>query len=104
MRDISKMMQQAKKIQERAAKLQDDLRAERIEATAGGGVVRAVTNGHGELLEVTIDPSAVDPADVSMLQDLVVAAVSEAQRSAKELSAQRMKELAGGLGLPPGLV
>ncbi|HEY3249003.1 MAG TPA: YbaB/EbfC family nucleoid-associated protein [bacterium] len=104
MRDIGKMMQQARKIQERAAKLQEDLRAERVEATAGGGVVRAVTNGHGEVLEVTIDPGVVDPADVSLLQDLVVAAVSEAQRTAKQLYEQRMKELAGGLGLPPGLI
>ncbi len=104
MRDIGKMMQQARKIQERAAKLQEDLRAERVETTAGGGVVRAVTNGHGELVEITIDASVVDPADVGILQDLVVAAVSEAQRIAKQLSEQRMKELAGGLGLPPGLI
>ncbi|MGH2404856.1 MAG: YbaB/EbfC family nucleoid-associated protein [bacterium] len=104
MRDIGKMMKQVQKIQQDAARLQEELRAERIEATAGGGVVKAVTNGHGEMIELTIDPSVVDPADVSMLQDLVVAAVSEAQRSAKQLYEERMKGLAGGLGLPPGLI
>lgn len=104
MRDLGKMMKQVQKIQQDAARVQEELRAERVEATAGGGVVKAVTNGHGEVLEVTIDPSVVDPADVSMLQDLVVAAVSEAQRAAKDLYEQRMKALAGGLGLPPGLI
>jgi len=104
MRDLGKMMKQVQKIQQDAARMQEELRGERVVATAGGGVVRAVTNGHGELLEITIEPSVVDPADVGILQDLVVAAVSEAQRSAKELYEQRMKELTGGLGLPPGLI
>jgi DNA-binding YbaB/EbfC family protein len=104
MRDLGKMMKQVQKIQQDAAKLQEELRAERVAATAGGGVVKAVTNGHGEVLEIAIDPSVVDPADVGMLQDLVVAAVSEAQRAAKQLYEQRMKELTGGLGLPPGLI
>lgn len=104
MRDIGKMMKQVQKIQQDAARIQEELRAERVEATAGGGVVKAAVNGHGEVLEVTIDPGVVDPSDVAMLQDLIVAAVSEAQREAKQLYDRRMKDLAGGLGLPPGLV
>jgi DNA-binding YbaB/EbfC family protein len=104
MRDLGKMMKQVQKIQQDAARIQEELRLERVEATAGGGVVKAVVNGHGEVLEVTLDPAVVDPADVAMLQDLIVAAVSEAQREAKQLSERRMKDLAGGLGIPPGLV
>lgn len=104
MRDLGKMMKQVQKIQQDAARIQEELRAERVEATAGGGVVKAAVNGHGEVLEVTLDPSVVDPSDVTMLQDLIVAAVSEAQREAKQLYERRMKDLAGGLGLPPGLV
>lgn len=104
MRDLGKMMQQVQKIQQGAARIQEELRAERVEATAGGGVVKAAVNGHGEVLEVTLDPAVVDSSDVAMLQDLIVAAVSEAQREAKQLYERRMKDLAGGLGLPPGLV
>lgn len=83
MRDIGKMMKQVQKLQQDVARLQEELKAERVEATAGGGVVKAVANGHGEMQEITIDPSAVDPNDVPMLQDLILAAVTEAQRTAK---------------------
>ena len=76
MRDLGKMMKQVQKLQQDVARLQEELKAERVEATAGGGVVRAVANGHGELQEVTIDPSVVDPSDIGLLQDLVVAAVA----------------------------
>ncbi len=75
-----------------------------MEATAGGNVVRAVANGQGELLEITVDPSIVDPSDVGMLQDLIVAAVREAQRAAKQRFEDRMRALTGGLPLPPGLI
>lgn len=103
MRDVGKMMKQMQKLQQDMARMQEELRAERVEATAGGGVVKAVANGHGELLELTLDPSIVDPADVSMLQDLVVAAVTEVQRAAKQRLDARMRTLTGGLPLPPGL-
>ena len=75
-----------------------------MEATAGGNVVRAVANGQGELLEITVDPSIVDPSDVGMLQDLIVAAVREVQRAAKQRLEDRMRALTGGLPLPPGLI
>jgi DNA-binding YbaB/EbfC family protein len=104
MRDIGKMMKQVQKLQQDVARLQEELKAERVEATAGGGVVKAVANGHGEMQEITIDPSAVDPNDVPMLQDLILAAVTEAQRTAKQRAETRMRELTGGLPLPPGLV
>ncbi len=98
------MMKQVQKLQQDVARLQEELKAERVEATAGGGVVRAVANGHGELQEITLDPSVVDPSDVGMLQDLVVAAVNEVQRMAKQRAEERMKTLTGGLSLPPGLI
>jgi DNA-binding YbaB/EbfC family protein len=86
------------------ARLQEEMKAERVEATAGGGVVRAVANLHGEIQEVVIDPSVVDPSDVSMLQDLILAAIGEAQRTAKAQADERVKALTGGLPLPPGLM
>ncbi|MBI2972357.1 MAG: YbaB/EbfC family nucleoid-associated protein [Armatimonadetes bacterium] len=104
MRDLGKMMKQVQKLQQDVARLQEELKDERVEATAGGGVVRAVANGHGEMQEIMIDPSVVDPGDVGMLQDLILAAVNEVQRLAKQTEEGRMKALTGGLGLPPGLV
>lgn len=104
MRDLGKMMKQMQKLQQDVAKLQEELKTERVEGTAGGGVVRAVANGHGELQDIAIDPAVVDPADVGMLQDLVIAAVTEAQRLAKQKADARMRGLTGGLGLPPGLM
>jgi hypothetical protein len=104
MRDLGKMMKQVQKLQQDMARLQEEMKAERVEATAGGGVVRAVANLHGEIQELVIDPSVVDPADVPMLQDLILAAIAEAQRSAKAQADERMKALTGGLPLPPGLM
>lgn len=104
MRDLGKMMKQVQKLQQDMARLQEEMKAERVEATAGGGVVRAVANLHGEIQEVVIDPSVVDPSDVSMLQDLILAAISEVQRTAKAQADERVKALTGGLPLPPGLM
>ena len=103
--NMQKMLKQVQKVQEDMARVQEGLAQERVEATAGGGVVRAVANGHGDLLEIKIDPGAVDPNDVSLLEDLVLAAVGEALRKARELAAERMKDVTGGLQLPglPGL-
>jgi nucleoid-associated protein EbfC len=103
--NMQKMLKQVQKVQEDMARVQEGLAQERVEATAGGGVVRAVANGHGDLLELKIDPAAVDPNDVALLEDLVVAAVGEALRKARELAAERMKAVTGGLQMPglPGL-
>ncbi len=97
MRDVGRLMKQMQRLQQDMARLQDDLRRERVEAAAGGGVVRAVVNGHGDLVDLTIDPSVVDPADVQMLADLVVAAVTAAQRAARERAEEKMRVLGGGL-------
>jgi hypothetical protein len=97
---MGKMMKQVQKLQADMARMQEELTAARVEATAGGGVVRAVANGHGELVELSIDPAVVDPADVAMLADLVLAAVNEAQRTARAMAEDRMKSLTGGLQIP----
>ena len=93
------MMKQAQNMQENRMKMQEELQAKEYEATAGGGVITAVVSGKRELVRVTIDPEAVDPDDVEMLQDMVVAAVNEAMRKAEADSAQNMSKLTGGLNL-----
>ena len=82
-----------------AQKMQQEMEEKQYEATAGGGVITAVVSGKRELVRVTIDPEAVDPDDVEMLQDMVVAAVNEAMRKAEADSAQNMSTLTGGLNL-----
>lgn len=94
------MLKQVQKMQAEMARVQEELGGMRLEATAGGGVVRAVANGHGELLSLDIDPAAVDPSDVAMLQDLVLAAVNEVQRNARSMAESKMKALTGGLPIP----
>jgi len=89
-------------MQERMGKLQQELESETVEATSGGGAVKAVMTGSQKLVSVTIDPSAAE--DVGILQDLVVAAVNEALERSKEHAAKRMQALTAGMGLPPGLL
>ena len=94
------MLKQAQKMQQDMLKAQEELEAKEYEATAGGGVVTARVSGRKELVGVTIDPDAVDPDDVEMLQDLIVAAVNEGLRMAAEDAASQMQKLTGGLNLP----
>ncbi len=98
--DMKKMMKQAQKMQQDMLKAQEELESKTYEAAAGGGVVSATVSGKKELVSVTIDPEAVDPDDVEMLQDLIVAAVNEALRKAGEDAASQMSRLTGGLNLP----
>ena len=93
------MMKQAQKMQPEMLKMQQEMETKEYEATAGGGVVTAVANGKHELLRITIDPEAVDPDDVEMLQDMVVAAANEALRKAEAEQAANMSKLTGGLNL-----
>jgi DNA-binding YbaB/EbfC family protein len=98
-----KMMKQMQKMQEDMARVQMELQQESVTASAGGGAVTARVSGALEVLEITIDPKAVDPEDVEMLQDVIVAAVNEAMRSAQQLAQDRLGSVAGGLsgmGLP----
>jgi DNA-binding YbaB/EbfC family protein len=99
------MLAQVQQLQTDMAAAQRSLADERVQGSAGGGVVTATCDGQGTLLGVTIDPSVVDPDDIEMLQDLVVAAVTDATRKAQEAQAQTMGAVTGGLSglLPPGL-
>ncbi|PZR65001.1 MAG: YbaB/EbfC family nucleoid-associated protein [Chloroflexi bacterium] len=103
--NIGQIAKMAQQMQTQMAQAQQELRETTLEATAGGGAVRVVITGAQELRSVEIDPGAVDPAEVEMLQDLVLTAVNEAIGRSKELAEQRMAGIAGGLGLPgmPGL-
>ncbi len=94
---MKKMLEEAQRMQDQ---LQRDLTELRISATSGGGMVTATVNGQKELRELTIDPEAVDPTDVEMLQDLVVAAVNEAARRVDEEVQQKVGGMMGGMGLP----
>jgi len=94
------MIKQAQRMQQNMLKMQEELENKEFTASVGGGVVSATVNGKGALLSVTISPDAVDPDDVEMLQDLIVAAVNEASREAEETSANEMKKLTGGLSIP----
>ena len=93
------MIKQAQKMQQDMLKMQEEMEAKEYEATSGGGMVTARVNGKHELMSLTINPEAVDPDDVEMLQDMVVAAVNEAMRKAEAEASQSMAKLTGGLNL-----
>ncbi len=97
------IMKQAQKMQEKMQKIQDELADLQVEASSGGGMVTVVANGKQEIMEVRIDKQVVDPEDVEMLEDLVVAAVNQAMEKAQELANEEMGKVAGGmLGNMPG--
>ena len=100
MADIQRMVQQAQKAQQELVRVQDELGSVVIDGSAGGGVVKAVVTGKQALVSVTIDPSAVDPGDVDMLQDLIVAAVNDALGNSRRVAEERMSAVTGGLQIP----
>jgi DNA-binding YbaB/EbfC family protein len=97
---MGNLQRMAQQMQQEMLRIQSELEAATVSGTAGGGVVSATVTGKQELVSLTIDPSAVDPADVEMLQDLVVAAVNEALRASRDLAEQKMSAVTGGLRLP----
>ena len=96
--DMDKLLQQVGEMQGEMQKAQEELANETVQATAGGGMVTVIANGAGEIKEIKIDPKAIDPDDPEMLEDMVLAAVNEAVRSAHSLMESKMGGLAGGLG------
>lgn len=100
MMNLGSLLKQAQKLQSQVSQIQEELSERRIEASAGGGMVVAIVNGRQELISLRIDPQVVDPADIEMLEDLVVAAVSDAMGRASEMAAEEMKKLTGGVSLP----
>ncbi len=100
MQNFNTIMKQAKKMQEKMAKLQQELETKTVEAQAGGGMVSVVVNGKYEIVSLKIEKDVVNPEDIEMLQDLIAAAVNEGIRKAQEMSASEMGKITGGLNIP----
>ena len=98
--NMQQLQRQAMKLQQQMTKMHEELEAREYEASAGGGMVNARVNGKNEVLSIEIKPEAVDPEDVEMLQDMVLAAVNEALRTASETSEREMSKLTGGISMP----
>ncbi|WP_371364377.1 Nucleoid-associated protein [Sporomusa rhizae] len=103
MGNMAGMMKKVQKLQGDMAKLQEELKARTLEVSTGGGAVKVVVNGEKKIQSIKIAPTAVDPEDVEMLEDLVTAAVNEAMSKVDDMMAQEMGKLTGGLNLPPGM-
>lgn len=103
MGNMAGMMKKVQKLQADMAKMQEELKGRTLEVTAGGGAITVVITGEKQIQSLKINPSAVDPEDVEMLEDLVVAAVNEALKKVDDMMAQEMGKLTGGLNLPPGM-
>jgi len=100
MGNMGNMMKQVHKMQQDMAKLQAELEERTVESSAGGGAVNVVATGKKELKEIKIKPAAVDPDDVEMLEDLIIAAVNEALRKAEQMVSEEMAKITGGLNIP----
>ena len=97
---MANLQRMAQQMQQEMARIEGELRDAQVDGSAGGGVVRAVVTGKQELVSVTIDPAAVDPSDVEMLQDLIVAAVNDALRASRQVAEEKMAAVTGGLRIP----
>ena len=103
-KNLANIMKQAQKMQEKMGKVQEELALKSVEASSGGGMVTAKVNGKNELLSLTIDKAVVDPEDVDMLEDLVLAAVNEAFKRSQDMISEEMGKVTSGMGLNiPGL-
>ena len=104
MGNMAGMMKRVQKMQNEMKKMQDELKRKTVDVTAGGGAVKIVMDGEKQVQSLTLDPAAVDPEDVEMLQDLLTAAFNEATRKVDDMMKTEMGKLASGLGLPPGMI
>ena len=100
MGDMAGMLKQAQKMQKEMGRVQSELKERVVEGASGGGAVKAFVNGQQELLSIKIDPAAIDPADASMLEDLVVTAVQNALKASRELMQAEIGKVTGGMGIP----
>jgi DNA-binding YbaB/EbfC family protein len=101
--DMARLLKQAQQMQARMNEMKEELAEKKVTATSGGGMVTVEANGRSEILSIKIDPQVVDPDDLEMLEDLIVAAVNEAKRRVEDLVKEEMGKLTGGLPIPPGL-
>ncbi|RDD60720.1 YbaB/EbfC family nucleoid-associated protein [Ferruginivarius sediminum] len=102
MKNLSQMMKQAQQMQEKMQEMQERLAEHEVTGAAGGGMVQVTMNGKGEMRGVKIDPSLVDPNDVEVLEDLVLAAANDAKAKVEQYTQEQMQDLTGGMQLPPG--
>lgn len=100
MKNMNKLMKQAQQMQEKMTKLQEEMAEKTTEATAGGGMVKVVANGKQQILSIQVEKEVVDPEDVEMLQDLIVAAVNEALSRSQAMVNEEMSKLTGGMNIP----
>ncbi len=103
MKDLMKMMKQAQELQGRVQQMQEELASLLVEGQAGGGLVKVVLNGKMEARSIKIDPSLLKPEDAEMVEDLLLAALQDAKSKAEQAMQEKMREVTGGLPLPPGL-
>jgi DNA-binding YbaB/EbfC family protein len=97
---MANLQRMAQQMQQEMQRIEGELRDAQVDGSAGGGVVKAVVTGKQELVSVSIDPAAVDPSDVEMLQDLIVAAVNDALRASRQMAEEKMAAVTGGLRIP----
>lgn len=102
--DFKEIMKQAQKLQERIKEIQEHLARQTVTAESGGGMVSVTVNGKQEIISIKLDPVCVDPRDIPMLEDLILTAVNQAMRRSKELAAEEMKQVTGGIPLPVNLL
>lgn len=100
MKGMGKMMKQAQQLQTKMMKMQEELAGKTVEATAGGGMIKVVANGKQQVVSITIEQEVVDPEDVEMLQDLILAAVNDALNRSQEMVSGEMSKLTGGMNIP----
>jgi DNA-binding YbaB/EbfC family protein len=100
MKNMNSMMKQAQKLQKKMLQAQEDLATKTVEATAGGGMVKVVANGSQKVESIVLEKEVVDPDDVEMLQDLILAAVNDALKKSQEMVSAEMSKLTGGLNIP----
>ena len=102
MKNLGQMMKQMQGMQEKMQSMQEQQQALEVDGTSGAGMVRVTLNGKGEMRDISLDHSIVDPADVEVLEDLIMAAVNDARAKVDQRMAEEMQKLTGGLSLPPG--
>ena len=104
--NMGKLMKQAQQLQTKMAKMQEELSEKTVEASSGGGMVSVIANGKQELVDINIDPEVVDPEDIEMLEDLIMAAVNDAMTRAKDMMNEEMGKLTQGMNIPgmPGML
>jgi len=98
--NFKNLMKQAQELQKKVKKMQEELENKIVEATSGGGMITVTANGRQEILSIKIEPEVVNPDDVEMLEDLILAAVNEAKRKSEELAQEEMKKITGGMNIP----